>query len=162
MVKVKIKRLSDNAVMPHKMHDNDAGFDLYVPRDTELSEGRQVIPLEFSMELPHGYAATIQPRSGFSSKGIECEYYIWEIKESGEFRIDADVIRGLVDENYRGVVGVIINVHRLITPAERFILKRGTRIAQMQIVEVLDVELEESDALSDTDRGTDGFGSTGL
>lgn len=160
-MKVRIKRFSDDAVIPCKQHVNDAGFDVFVPRDVELFHGRQVVPLGFAIELPHNFAATIQPRSGFSSKGFECEYYDNGNLVSGSCRLDADVIRGLVDENYRGMVGVIVKVHQWIKPNERFVLKKGTRIAQMQIVPVPAVDFEESDKLSDTDRGAGGYGSTG-
>jgi len=164
-MEIKIKKLSEKAVIPSKMHQNDAGFDLYVPDDVVLQEGRQVIPLDFSIELEHNYAATIQPRSGFSSKGIECAY-CRVTKHSlnvvnKEFRLDADVIRGLIDENYRGNVGVIVVVHRHIAPDEAFILSKGTRIAQMQIVSVPEVTLEVVDHLSDSERGLGGYGSTG-
>ena len=164
-MEIKIKKLSENAVIPSKMHQNDAGFDLYVPHDVVLHEGRQVIPLDFSIELEHNYAATIQPRSGFSSKGVECVYHRVTRHSvnvvNKEFRLDADVIRGLIDENYRGNVGVIINVHRSIDPDEVFVLCRGTRIAQMQIVRVPEVTLTVVDKLSDTERGDNGYGSTG-
>lgn len=141
--------------MPKKQHDGDAAFDLYVPEDVELKLGRNVVDMGFSLELPRGYAATIQPRSGFSAKGMEVEC-------CGEMiRIPADVVRGLVDSNYRGSVGVIINYPRGFGKQWNWVLKKGTRVAQMQIVEVPDVELVEVDELSGSDRGNGGFGSTG-
>lgn len=163
MKEVKIKL--NGGIMPKKAHPSDAAFDLYVPEDVEIKRGRQVIDLKFSMELPKGYAATIQPRSGFSAKGMEVE--ISEdiagtgVEDSYYARISGDVTRGLVDENYRGRVGVIIKVDEEFCGYHRWILKKGTRIAQMQIVEVPQVELVEVEELSDTDRGQDGFGSTG-
>ena len=150
-MEVKIKLY--DGIMPHKQHTGDAAFDLYAPRDIRLKPGRQVIDLGFALELPHGYAATIQPRSGLSIKGMEAKI------NSVTHNIDADVIRGLVDECYRGHVGVILKV---VEPDARFyIIPKGTRIAQMQIVSVPDVELSEVEALSETDRGQNGFGSTG-
>lgn len=163
MIPVKIKL--NGGIMPKKAHPSDAAFDLYVPESIILSPGRQIIDLKFSLELPQGYAATIQPRSGFSSKGIEVEtcYSVFEgepyiITE----RINGDVLRGLVDSGYRGNVGVILNIVSGVVchDACRSILKKGTRIAQMQIVEVPQVELIEADELSDADRGCNGFGST--
>lgn len=148
--------------MPQKQHEGDAAFDLYVPEDTEIHSMRQVIDLKFGLELPKGYAATIQPRSGFSAKGLEVEVDRSKIDlPDVDYRLDADVIRGLVDENYRGDVGVIVRVHEPFTLGERLIIKKGTRIAQMQIVEVPQVELVKVEELSDTDRGNGGFGSTG-
>lgn len=161
MIPVKVKL--NGGIMPKKQHEGDAAFDLYVPEDVELHSRRQVIDLQFSLELPKGYAATIQPRSGFSAKGIEVEINRSHIDLPNlDYRLDADVVRGLVDENYRGNVGVIVRVHEPFTLGERLIIKKGTRIAQMQIVEVPQVELVEVEELSDTDRGNGGFGSTGL
>ena len=153
--------------MPKKAHPSDAAFDLYVPEDVVLQSGRQIVDLKFSIELPIGYAATIQPRSGFSSKGIEVEVHFAPFggePDVSTTRIDGDVLRGLIDSGYRGNVGVILNIHSLeavYDEAYSYILKKGTRIAQMQIVEVPQVELEEVEELSDTDRGEGGFGHTG-
>lgn len=159
---MKIKIKNDFGIVPKKIHANDAAFDLYAPRDIELAHGRQVIDLGFSIELPHGYAATIQPRSGFSCKGMEVTFKRTQDMFSGEtIRIDADVIRGLVDENYRGHVGVIIKVYSKIYEGTKLIIQKGTRIAQMQIVEVPEAEFEEVNSLGDSERGQDGFGSTG-
>lgn len=150
----------NGGIMPQKQHPEDAAFDLYVPEDTEVLRGRQIISLKFAIEIPYGYAATIQPRSGYSSKGIEAiitddDPFDGAITREG--RINADVLRGLIDSNYRGNVGVIIKVDDY---HDKMIIKKGTRIAQMQIVPVPEVTLEEADELSDTDRGEGGFGST--
>lgn len=166
MEQVKIKL--NGGIMPKKAHPSDAAFDLYVPEDVVLQHGRQIIDLKFSIELPMGYAATIQPRSGFSSKGIEVEEYFDPFGEGADIntvRVDGDVLRGLVDSGYRGNVGVILNIHSLGAIYNEdycHILKKGTRIAQMQIVEVPQVELIEVEELSDTDRGEGGFGHTGV
>lgn len=154
--------------MPKKAHPSDAAFDLYVPEDVVLQHGRQIIDLKFSIELPIGYAATIQPRSGFSSKGIEVEEHFCLFEGCKEDisieRINGDVLRGLVDSGYRGNVGVILNIVHMgcgYTDEYYHVLKKGTRIAQMQIVEVPQVELVEAEQLSDADRGEGGFGHTG-
>ena len=164
MTKVKIKL--NGGIMPKKATTGAAAYDLYVPEDIALRNGRQVIDMKFSLELPHGYAATIQPRSGFSAKGIETTRmfvdgcYGAEI-ESG-VRVSGDVVRGLIDEDYRGSVGVIVNARISPKPYERMVIMKGTRIAQMQIIEVPQVELIETHELSETDRGEGGFGSTGV
>ena len=141
--------------MPKKAHPSDAAFDLYVPEDVELKFGRNVIDMGFALEIPVGYAATIQPRSGFSAKGMEVDC------GGDATRIEADVVRGLIDANYRGNVGVIVNYHRLVGKTWNWVIKKGTRIAQMQIVPVPVVDLVEVDVLSETDRGEGGFGHTG-
>ena len=154
-------------ILPTKATSGSAAYDLYVPEDVVVTwSRRQVINLKFCLEIPQGYAATIQPRSGFSAKGIEAEEHFTQ--EDGSIRHDivrlnGDVVRGLIDSDYRGEVGVIL---RYISPHSyckncRYIIKKGTRIAQMQIVEVPQVELVEVEELSETDRGEGGFGSTG-
>lgn len=164
MTSVKIKL--NGGIMPKKATAGAAAYDLYVPQDVALRNGRQVIDMKFSLELPHGYAATIQPRSGFSSKGIEVTKMFVDggcgaEVESG-VRVNGDVVRGLIDEDYRGNVGVIIRANITPRPYEMMMIKKGTRIAQMQIVEVPQVELIETHELSETDRGEGGFGSTGV
>ena len=164
MIPVKIKL--NGGIMPQKATAGAAAYDLYVPEDVVLVNGRQIINLGFSMEIPQGYAATIQPRSGFSSKGIEVEEYFDPFGGGADVstvRVDGDVLRGLIDSDYRGNVGVILKIDNIANYSDEFqqILKKGTRIAQMQIVEVPQVELIEVDELSDTDRGEGGFGSTG-
>ena len=165
-MKVKIKL--NGGIMPKKAHPSDAAFDLYVPEDVVLQHGRQIIDLKFSIELPMGYAATIQPRSGFSSKGIEVEEYFDPFgggaADINTVRVDGDVLRGLVDSGYRGNVGVILNIYSfgaIYNEEYCHTLKKGTRIAQMQIVEVPQVELVEVEELSEADRGEGGFGHTG-
>lgn len=151
--------------MPKKATEGAAAFDLYVPEDVILKNGRQIIDMKFSIELPHGYAATIQPRSGFSAKGLEATKVFIDGSFSADaesgVRVDGDVIRGLVDEDYRGSVGVIVKASIKGHPYEKMVIKKGTRIAQMQIVEVPQVELIEVEELSETDRGEGGFGHTG-
>lgn len=152
----KIKIVLYDGQMPVKAHKGDAAFDVYTPKDIQLKFGRSIIDLGFAIELPPNLAATIQPRSGFASKGMEV------IDSRGcekKCRIDADVVRGLVDSSYRGHVGVIINVRE--PNAQFYVLPKGTRIAQMQIVTVPDVEFEQVTELSETDRATNGYGSTG-
>lgn len=152
--------------MPKKATDGAAAYDLYVPEDVTLIGWRQVVNLKISIELPNGYAATIQPRSGFSAKGIEVEEHF--TLDDGSIRtesvrVDGDVVRGLIDADYRGEVGVILHFMSLYSNNERlhYTIKKGTRIAQMQIVQVPQIELVEADDLSDTERGEGGFGSTG-
>lgn len=165
MEQIKIKL--NGGIMPQKAHPTDAAYDLYVPEDVILHHGRQVIDMKFSMELPRCYAATIQPRSGFSVKGIEV-HYVLDDKEQHCYvhdehhHIDADVIRGLIDEKFRNNIGVIIRVADPITEKETVTLKKGTRIAQMQIIEIPQTELIETDKLDMSDDRGGGFGHTGV
>lgn len=156
MEKVKIKL--EGGYMPSKSSAFAAAYDLYCPHDVTVSYGRQVIDLAFRMELSHGKAAIIQPRSGFSAKGIEV-LRSTDGKTPEVFRLDADVLIGLVDEDYRGRVGVILKVN--VQSKATFVIPEGTRIAQMRIVDVPDVEFECVDELDMfNDRGG-GFGHSG-
>ena len=157
MEQIKIKL--EGGIMPKKATPFDAAYDVYVPEDTDLKIGRQCIDLKFRMELPHGMAAFIRSRSGYSLKGIEATVVDLQGNEN-DVRIDADVTTGLCDEKYRGTVGVIINFNSFDDFCKRVYLKKGTRIAQMQIVSVPDTEMVEADELDMTDDRGGGFGHT--
>ena len=147
METIKIKKLSEDALIPMKATDGAACFDLYLPKVTAIQQGRNVVPLDIAIELPHGTYAEIRPRSGFSAKGME---------DVHGCRRDADVLHGCIDEDYRGNVGVIIKSE------DFFVLGKGTRIAQMLIGEYRQCELVETEDLSSTERAGNGFGSTGI
>ena len=162
VVKIKL----NGGIMPTKGSQFAAAYDLYVPEDTELKFGRQVIDLKFSMEIPHGYAAIIQARSGFTCRGMSVQTMVrkaWFVCLgifSKEKRINADVVVGLVDEDYRNNVGALVK-SRYFPVFRKAILTKGTRIAQMRIVQVPDTELVEVDKLDmSSDRGG-GYGHTG-
>jgi dUTP pyrophosphatase len=125
--------------------DGAACFDLYTPREFAIQKGRNIIPLDLAIELPHGTYAEIRPRSGFSSKGFE---------DVHGCRRDADVLHGIVDEDYRNCVGVIVKSE------DYFVIAKGTRVAQMLIANYIPCELVEVEELSSTLRAG-GFGSTG-
>jgi dUTP pyrophosphatase len=165
MEQVKIKL--NGGIMPTKGSEFAAAYDLYVPENIELKYGRQVIDLKFSIELPHGYAAIIQPRSGFTCKGMQVQAMIrhWWFMLLGVFskekRVDADVIVGLVDEDYRDSVGALVKSNHLPIFRKAIILK-GTRIAQMRIVQVPQSELLEVEELDMTKNRGGGYGHTGV
>lgn len=145
-ISVQIKRLAGNEdiSLPAQMSELAAGFDLYaaVEADTTLQPGeRALIPTGFAMALPAGYEAQIRPRSGLAYKhGITCLN-----------------TPGTIDADYRGEVKVLlINLGQ-----EDFTIKRNERIAQMVIQAVPVVTLTEVQELSETVRGTGGFGHTG-
>lgn len=164
MEQVKIKL--NGGIMPTKGSEYAAAYDVYAPEDVELKCGRQVIDLKFQIELPHGYAAIIQPRSGFASKGMMVhamvKYFVLMILGffSKEMRIDADVIVGLIDEDYRGNAGVIIKSN-FKSFVRRAIIPKGTRIAQMRIVRVPDSELKDVVRLDMSKNRGGGYGHTG-
>lgn len=154
-MEVKIKL--NGGIMPQKQHEGDAAFDLYVSEDVEVFSGRQVVDMKFAIELPKGKAAIIQPRSGCSLRGVEV---VNPLTEESRY-IDADVKIGLIDSNYRKNCGTIMQVREVFEVGERWFIKKGSRISQMRIVDVPEVELIEADELSKTER-EGGFGSTGV
>ena len=157
-MKIKIKKLSERAILPKKATEGSAAYDLYIPEDIKVEEGRQIIKLNFAIEVPEGYEAKIEPRSGYSSKGIKgfIRVFYENAPKEATRRFDCDVLVGKIDSDYRGEVGVI--VHNQDVP---FYIHRGQRIAQMTIYKVENVEFLESETLSDTERGDGGFGHTG-
>lgn len=159
---VKIKKLSEKAIMPEKKTAGAAAYDVFIPRETVINPGRNVVRLDLAIELPEGYEAKIEARSGFSARGMAglWEYYdvthdVTNLQYSTE--IDADVIPGKIDCDYRGNIGVII-YSRMKDP---FTLLAKLRIAQMTIYKVESADFELCDELSETDRAEGGFGSTG-
>lgn len=145
-MKIKVK-LKEGATMPTRATDGSAGLDLYCLKDTIVYQGRGIIKTGVAIELPMGYEATVRPRSGFSLKGFEGK---------SRKRYDCDVKLGTIDSDYRDDIGVIVQNNDI-----PFWVEKGTRIAQMVISPVFTEELENTDTLTDTERGTNGFGSSG-
>lgn len=145
-MKVKIKLLSPDAKMPQKQHSSDAGFDLFSTRDAIFSWHGQteVIDCMFSIELPEGYEAQIRPRSGLAIN-------------TGITVINSP---GTVDSGFLGSVKVGLVMASWCSG--KYSVKKGDRIAQMVIQKLPEIELEETDYIRETDRGDNGFGSTGL
>jgi dUTP pyrophosphatase len=103
--------------------------------------GRALIPTGLSLALPSGYEGQVRPRSGLALK-------------HGVTVLNSP---GTVDADYRGEVGVILINHGEVP----FTVRRGERIAQLVIAGLVDAVLEEVSELSESERGTGGFGSTG-
>lgn len=175
-LKVRIKKLHPDAVIPTKATPQSIGYDLCVRQDICIEHTRQVIPLGFALELPENVEAKIEPRSGFSSKGIEGFMLVNRETHNPRFmatgeelfqridkseRFNADVLVGKIDPDYRGEVGVIIRNNE---PDKPFLIAKGTRIAQMTFYPVVHFPcgFEVTEELTDTDRGTGGYGSTGV
>jgi len=142
-VKVKIKKLDPKAVVPTYGTDGAAGFDFYAIEDVELLPGEtKLIKTGIAMEIPVGYEVQVRPRSGMSLKT--------------SFRVAN--APGTIDADYRGECNVIgQNVHQY----HMLDIKKGDRIAQGVLSKVPQADFEVVDELSDTDRGTGGYGSTG-
>ena len=157
MEQIKIKL--EGGMMPKKATPFDAAYDVYVPEDFEVKEGRQVIDLRFALEMHRGMGAFIRARSGFLAKGVEAMMERWDgVKEP--IRLDAFTPTGLIDSGYRGTLGAVVVVNHLDDFQKRVFIPKGTRIAQLQFVAVPTTDLVESDELDMTDDRGGGFGHT--
>ena len=141
--KLLVKKIVDNAKLPSKAHETDAGFDLFSNEEVTISSGEyKLIKTGISIQLPANTEAQIRPRSGLALK-----HGITVLNSPGT-----------IDEEYRGEIGVILINHGKFD----FNVEKHMRIAQMVIAPVMQVTLKEIDVLIDTDRGSGGFGSTGI
>ena len=144
MKPVSVKKLRSHAVLPTYGSAQAAGADLRacLDQDVTIAPGETVfLPTGLAMEIPLGYAGLVHARSGLASKrGLAPANKV-----------------GVIDSDYRGEITVALHNHG----SQPQTVSHGDRIAQLLIVPVLAPPFEEAEALSDTDRGTGGFGSTG-
>ena len=165
IITVPIELTSENAIMPKYAHLGDGAVDLYAPEEYVINPGETVIiPCDIKVALPYGYAFLIHPRSGLSAKS--------------KLRVANSI--GLVDSQYKGVIGVIVEniepkikdidcdyvdgklVVNSILYGSPHVIGKGERFAQMRLVEVPTVnfyQVDSVDGIGD-DRGG-GFGSSG-
>lgn len=148
MKKVKFK-LEPGAVAPIKATDGSVGYDLFVYGSHCIYPGRNAVRTGLSIQLPEGFEATVRPRSGCSLKGIPDEYNL---------RHNADALMGTIDTDYRGEIKIIVKNDE----DTEFFLENGQRIAQLVISPVFTGVAEVVDELDDTERGDNGFNSTGV
>lgn len=137
---IKIKLLNNNAKIPERAHQTDAGADLFSTEDVWIfANERKVVSTGVSLEIPEGYYGRVAPRSGLAvKKGI-------------------DVLAGVIDSSYRGEIKVVL----LNTDKEDFEIKKGDKIAQLIIEKHYNFDFEVVKNLESTDRGDKGFGSSG-
>ena len=140
MINVKFKKLNPNAIPFSYSREQDACMDMYALEGTIIPAGTtKIIPTGIAVEIPQGYEGLVRGRSGLASKGITAHL-------------------GTIDETYRGDVGMIIANH---TNAD-FKVEAGMRLAQFTVKPVYHIQLEEVEELSDTSRGSNGYGSSGV
>lgn len=139
-----IKRLDPEVVLPSYAYEGDAGLDLRSNVDIDIAPfERKLIPTGLAVAIPEGFAGFVQPRSGLALK-------------SGLSMANTP---GLIDSHYRGELKVIaVN----LDANEAIHISKGERVAQLVIQRVPVVSLMEVDELDETDRGTGGFGSSGV
>lgn len=142
MIRIKVKKLVEDAKIPAYSTSGSAGLDLFSSEETEIPpKSWKLIGTGISVEIPTGYEGQVRPRSGLALKGIT-------------------VLNtpGTIDSDYRGEVKVIL----INLSDQTFKVEKGMKIAQLVISKYEKVDVEISDELSQTERGEGGFGSTGL
>jgi dUTP pyrophosphatase len=138
-----VAKLKDEALLPTRAHEGDAGLDLYACEAAHIGPGeRWSVGTGVAVEIPAGHAGLVLPRSGLA-------------RDHGIALVNAP---GLIDSGYRGEVRVLL----LNTdPAETFRVEPGERIAQLLITPIATPTPVEATALGDSARGEGGFGSSG-
>lgn len=141
MTTIPVRRF-DGAAIPKRATPNAAGYDLTAALFATIPPGEHaLIRTSLAIALPDGWAAWVTPRSGLAL-------------HHGVTVLNAP---GLIDPDYRGTIGVV-----LINHGNKAVkIKPGDRIAQLVFTKVETPELQEAPRLTDTQRGTGGFGSTG-
>lgn len=143
MYNLKVMKLNNDAIIPNYAHFGDAGLDLYSVENIEIDPGcRALVKTGISIELPLNTEAQIRPRSGLALK-----HGITVLNSPGT-----------IDYQYRGEIGIVVINHGDVS----YTVLKGSKIAQMVIVPVISVEVEEVSELTETKRNKNGFGSTGV
>jgi dUTP pyrophosphatase len=144
MIEIELQRLphGQGLPLPARATEHAAGLDVVAAEDLTLAPGqRHAVATGFAIAIPPGYEVQVRPRSGLALKhGITCLN-----------------TPGTIDSDYRGEVRVIL----ANLGSEPFEVRRGERIAQLVPANVLTAAFREVEALSETSRGSGGFGSTG-
>ena len=142
-MRIAVQRLDPGLPLPAYARDGDAGLDLYAAETLTLDPGaRAAVRTGIAVAIPRGCAGFVLPRSGLALR-------------HGLSLVNTP---GLIDSGYRGEIRVLLINH---DRAARVTISRGERIAQLVIQRVETAELVEVDTLSETSRGSGGFGSTG-
>jgi dUTP pyrophosphatase len=142
MTQLLFQRLREDAIVPKRAYDGDAGLDLVACEPAEIGPGeRVVVGTGLAVAIPEGHAGFVQPRSGLAA-------------EHGVTVLNTP---GLIDSGYRGEVRVILLNTDEETP---FVVEPGMRIAQLVVVPIASIGTAEVDQLPATERGARGFGSS--
>ncbi|KAF0744596.1 hypothetical protein LEN26_003024 [Aphanomyces euteiches] len=137
-----VKKLTAHAILPTRGSNFAAGFDLSSAYECVIpAHGKALVKTDLAIAIPSGTYARVAPRSGLAWKS------------------HLDVGAGVIDEDYRGNVGVVMFNHG----SEDFHVRPGDRIAQLILERIVsNAPVEEVEELTETDRGDGGFGSTGV
>ena len=142
MIELEIQRLREDARVPDRAYDGDAGLDLAACDEVRLEPGeRALVGTGLAVAIPEGYAGFVQPRSGLAAR-------------HGIAVVNSP---GLIDSGYRGEIKVVLlNTDRETT----FVAEPGERIAQLVVLPVPELAVREVDELQGSERGVRGFGSS--
>ena len=143
-MKVKIKKLNENAVIPSYAKEGDAGMDLVATSIISETPTQITYGLGVALEIPNGFVGLVFPRSSIRKTRLQLSNSV-----------------GVIDSGYRGELQATFN--KIITTIEnqRNDYKVGDRVAQIMIIPHPPIQLIEVDELPDSERGEGGFGSTG-
>jgi len=137
---LQIAKLTDKAIIPTRGSASAAGYDLYSAYDYTIPAGGKILAkTDIQVKVPHGTYGRVAPRSGLAWKN------------------HIDIGAGVVDEDYRGNLGVVMFNHA----KTEFVIKTGDRIAQLVCEKISYPDIQVLDSLDETVRGEGGFGSTG-
>jgi dUTP pyrophosphatase len=149
-MKVKIKKISPLAQIPTYAKDGDAGMDLVATSIISDTPTQITYGLGIALEIPNGFVGLVFPRSSIRKTGLQLSNSV-----------------GVIDSGYRGELQATFNkvfggdgMYDEMQPNEFY--KVGDRVVQIMIIPYPSIEFEETDKLSDTERGDGGFGSTGF
>jgi len=138
-MKVKIQKLKDGARLPKYHIPGDVGMDMYAMETVTIAPGEHYRFWHgFAMEFPEGYAGIVKDKSSISKAGLH-------------------TLGGVFDAGYRGEY----NTHLVNLGAAPYTVEAGDKVSQLILIPVAIAELEETDSLSESERGDKGFGSTG-
>ena len=141
-INIKIKRLNENAILPEKQHDSDAGYDLHSIEEIILKPNKiYKVRTGIAIQIPNNYAGLVLPRSGLSSK----------------YGISLINTPGLIDSGYRGELLIPLINHS----SNEYTINKTERVAQLILLEIPEVKIEVTSDLDESDRNSKGFGSTG-
>ncbi len=146
-IKLGFKKLDPAARIPKYAHEGDAGMDIFAIADYKLYYGVPTpVKTGIAAEIPEGYELQVRPRSGLACKGVT----VWNSP-------------GTIDSKYRGEIKVILFFAYTNAPMGNnpYEVKAGDKIAQLVLAPVTFADPVEVKELSETERGTGGFGSTG-
>lgn len=136
-----VKLLNEYAQLPTRGSKDAAGLDLYCPFHIKVpADSQKKIPLGIAVEIPKGHMGLLVPRSSMSKTPLRCANSV-----------------GIIDADYRGEISI---VYENISCSD-YMIFRGDRIAQLIIVPIAVVDVEEAQTLTETERGDGGYGSTG-